>query len=681
MTGIRLFILLMVIWTRAFTQTDSVSLSRLSAKDLKKLGNNAVVQNDYGSAVDYYKAYLKFNKSDSKVQYKMADAYRMVRDYESAEKMYLKAYQSNPEKNVLALYYYADMCKSSGKYDKAKEHFAKFVKEYKGPEKTLKKQAKKEVAFCDSVRNVINQSQKFVIQHLDTSINKVHVELSPVALDENTLLYASLRTNKKEYYVEGEDSANIPVRKFYTAKKVDNEWRFEDEYMTGTYSKPGENVGNATFTPDGNKMYYTVCKPNWKGITVCAIFMTEKIKGEWTEPVKLGKSINNKNYTSTQPAVCIDPAKGNEIVYFISDRPKGKGGLDLWYFVYDKKRKLYKAPKNAGVKINTPKDELTPFFDTETRTLYFSSEGWGGMGGLDIYKVTGDNKKWTPVENLGEPINSGADDIYFSIGKNREEGFFVSNRKGGSTLKNATCCDDIYSYKHTSYIHLFVAGNVKELLKESAKQNLDSAWVDVYLIDKKNGEPVLVKSIATNKEGNYKTTLEAGKEYQLVARKPNYINTTSANLINTQNESQDRTIESNFTLSKVPSKAIAIDNINYEFDRSDLTKNSTITLDTTILKIMLLNPDIIVEISSHTDDKGSEDYNQKLSQKRAESVVAYLIAKGISRDRLKAQGYGETAPVAPNRNKDGSDNPAGRAKNRRTEFKIIGTITNFGDDN
>ncbi len=681
MTGIRLFILWMVIWTQAFTQTDSVSLSRLSAKDLKKLGNNAVVQNDYGSAVDYYKAYLKFNKSDSKVQYKMADAYRMVRDYESAEKMYLKAYQSNPEKNVLALYYYAEMCKSSGKYDKAKEHFAKFAKEYKGPEKTLKKQAKKEVAFCDSVRNVINQSQKFVIQHLDTSINKVHVELSPVALDENTLLYASLRTNKKEYYVEGEDSANIPVRKFYTAKKVNNAWHFEDEYMTGTYNKPGEHVGNATFTPDGNKMYYTVCKPNWKGITVCAIFMTEKLKGEWTEPVKLGKSINNKNYTSTQPAVCIDPAKGNEIVYFISDRPKGKGGLDVWYFVYDKKRKLYKAPKNAGVKINTPKDELTPFFDTETRTLYFSSEGWGGMGGLDIYKVTGDNKKWTPVENLGEPINSGADDIYFSIGKNREEGFFVSNRKGGSTLKNATCCDDIYSYKHTSYIHLFVAGNVKELVKESATQSLDSAWVDVYLVDKKNGEPVLVKSIATNKEGNYKTSLEAGKEYQLVARKANYINTSSANLINTQNESQDRTIERNFTLSKVSSKAIAIDNINYEFDRSDLTKNSTLTLDTTILKIMLLNPDIIVEISSHTDDKGSEDYNQKLSQKRAESVVAYLISRGISRDRLKAQGYGETAPIAPNRNKDGSDNPAGRAKNRRTEFKIIGTITNFGDDN
>lgn len=679
MTGFRLFILLMALCIRAFTQTDSVTLSRLSAKDLKKLGNNAVIQNDYGSAVDYYKAYLKLNKADSKVQYKMADAYRMVRDYESAEKMYLKAYTSNPEKNALALYYYADMCKSSGKYDKAKEHFSKFSKEYKGSEKALKKQAKKEIAFCDSIKNVINQSRKFVIQHLDTSINKAHVELSPIALDEGTLLYASLRTNKKEYYTEGEDSANMPVRKFYTAKKEGNGWRFEDEYLAGSYNKPGENVGNATFTPDGNKMYYTVCKPNWKGITVCAIFMAEKINGEWTEAVKLNKTINPKNYTSTQPAVCIDPVKGNEIVYFVSNRPKGKGGLDIWYFAYDKKRKTYKAPKNAGVKINTPKDELTPFFDAETRTLYFSSEGWGGMGGLDIYKVTGDNKKWTPVENLGEPINSGADDIYFSIGKNREEGFFVSNRKGGNALKNATCCDDIYSYKHTSYIHLFVAGNVKELLKDS-KINLDSAWIDVYLIDKKNGEPVLVKSIATNKEGNYKTSLEAGKEYQLVARKPNYINTTSANFIDTKTEATDKTIESNFTLSKVSPKAIAIDNINYEFDRSDLTNSSTLTLDTTILKIMLLNPDIIVEISSHTDDKGSEEYNQKLSQKRAESVVAYLISKGISRERLKAQGYGESAPVAPNRNKDGSDNPNGRAKNRRTEFKIIGTITNYGDE-
>lgn len=680
MTGIKLFILFLFCSAIGFSQTDSLTLSRMSAKDLKKLGNNAAMQGDHNTAIEYYQVYLKKVSRDGKVEYKIAESHRKVRDYAKAEKMYLKAYESDHTKNAMALYYYAEMCKANGKYDKAKENYTKFTKEYKGSETKLKKQAKKEITFCDSVKSIISQSQKFIVQHLDTTINKAHVELSPVSLDETTMLYASLRTNKKEYVTEGEDSSNIPVRKFYTAKKVNNTWTFENEFMAGTYNKPGENVGNATFTPDGNKMYYSVCKPNWKGITVCAIYMAEKIKDEWTEPVKLSKAINNPNHTSTQPAVCIDPIKGNEIVYFVSDKPKGKGGLDIWYFVYDKKRKTYKAPKNAGVKINTPKDELTPFFDNDTRTLYFSSEGWGGLGGLDIYKVMGDSKKWTNAENLGDPINSGADDIYYSISKNREEGFLVSNRIGGIALKNATCCDDIYSYKHTSYIHLFVAGNVKELLANNTSTNLDSALVDIYLIDKKYDAPILIKSVLVDKQGNYKAPIEAGQEYKLIAKKTGYLNNSDAVVINTKNESQDKIIENNFTLSKVSNKAIAIENINYEFNRSDLMASSTITIDTTIYKIMSLNPDIIVEISSHTDNKGSDEYNMKLSQKRAESVVNYLINKGIDRNRLKAQGYGESIPVAPNQNKDGSDNPDGRAKNRRTEFKIVGTIVNFGDD-
>ncbi|MES2762566.1 MAG: OmpA family protein [Bacteroidota bacterium] len=680
MTVIRLLIILMLSSAGSFAQTDSLAMQRMTTKDLKKLGNSFVMQGDNNSAISYYETYLKRLPSDSKVQYKLAESYRAVRDYERAEKMYLKAYTSDPEKNALALYYYAEMCKTSAKYPKAKEHYSKFLKEYKGPETTLKKQAKKEVVFCDSVSKIINQSQKFVVQHLDTTINKAHVELSPVSLDETTLLYASLRTNKKEYVTEGEDSANIPTRKFYTAKKINNEWVFENEFMAGTYNKPGENVGNATFTPDGNKMYYTACKPNWKGIVVCAIYVTEKVNGEWTEPVKLNKTINNPNYTSTQPAVAIDPAKGNEIIYFVSNKPKGKGGLDVWYFVYDKKKKIYKAPKNAGVKINTAKDEMTPFFDNDTRTLYFSSAGWGGLGGLDIYKVLGDNKKWTNAENLGEPINSGADDIYYTISKNREEGFLVSNRKGGVSLKNATCCDDIYSHKQTSYIHLFVAGNVKELLGNSTSGKLDSAMVDIYVVDKKYPEPILIKSVLVDKDGNYKTSIEAGQEYKIIAKKTGYLNTTAAAVIDTKNEAKDKTFENNFLLSKSSNKAITLENINYEFDRSELMPGSILALDTTLLKIMTLNPDIIIELSSHTDDKGSEDYNMKLSQKRAESVVNYLISKGIDKNRVKPQGYGESQPIAPNKNKNGSDNPEGRAKNRRTDFKVIGTITNFGDE-
>ena len=684
MIGIRLLILIIFCCSIGFSQTDSLTLSQMNFQDLRKLGNSAFYQNDHNSAVDYYSAYLKTHPADSKIQYKIAESFRKIRDYENAEKFYLKAYESNKIKNSIALYYYADMCKTSAKYEKAKENYSKFTKEYKGSESDLKKQAKKEILFCDSVKNLINQAQKVIVHHLDTSINKQHVELSPILLDENTLLYSSLRTNKKEYVMldEGEntDPSNIPVLKFYTAKKANNEWVYNSEFKDGPFNKSGQNVGNATFTHDKKRMYYTVCKPNMKGDMICAIYMTERTKNKWKEPIKLNDAINNPNYTSSQPAVATDPVKGNDIVYFVSNRPKGKGGLDIWYFIYEKKKKVYKEPKNAGGIINSSKDELTPFFDNDTRTLYFSSEGLGGLGGLDIYKSITDNKKWTAPENLGEPINSGADDIYYSISHNRSEGFFVSNRKGGVSLKSATCCDDIYEYKFMEYVHLFAEGNVSELLHDTPK-GIDSALVDIYLVDNKNGDPVLIKTVATDKLGNYKTSLEPGKEYKIVVKKTGYINSTEATVINTKDQIKDKKFDSKFVISKIThNKAITLENIIYEFDRSDLSKSTTEALDTTLYKILVFNPDIIVEVSSHTDDKGTDDYNLKLSQKRAESVVNYMISKGIDKSRIKAIGYGESSPIAPNKNENGSDNPEGRAKNRRTDFKIIGTITNYGDD-
>lgn len=680
MTGTRWFISIFIfVSVFGFAQIDTLQLKLTTAKDLKKRGNNAVLQDDYNSAIIYYTRYLKVQPKDSKVEFKLAECYRKIRNYEKAEFYYDKAYKGNPQKNATALFYYASMLKTHGEYDKAKESFTKFSKEYKGEEKELKKLSKQEIAYCDSAKAIAAKPPKQIVQHLDTTINKVHVELSPVSISENEMLYASLRSNQNEYVLEGDDSANVPVRKFYSAKKENGEWKFTGEFQGGEFNVAGENVGNAAFTPDRKKMYFTRCKPNWKGIMVCAIYMTQKVDDRWTEPVKLPKTINNPNYTSTMPTVAMDLQKGNEIVYYVSNRKDGgRGGLDIWYFVYSKKSKMYKAPKNAGVKINTPKNEMTPFFDNETGTLYFSSEGWGGLGGLDVYKVTGDSKKWTERQNVGQPINSGADDIYYTISKNREEGFFVSNRTGAVSLKHATCCDDIYSYKQTSYIHLKAEGNVKELLSGGTEKNIDSAYVELYMLDKAQNTEILVQSVPVDKDGNYTAHVEAGMEYKLVAKRPNYLSATDN--LSTKDKMKDETFVTNFKLTKLPTHAIAIENISYEFDKSDLTASSKNILDTTIYKIMVLNPEIVVELGSHTDSKGSTEYNQKLSQKRAESVVNYLVSKGIPAQNLKAQGYGETQPVAPNKNKDGSDNPEGRAKNRRTEFKIIGTITNFGDE-
>jgi outer membrane protein OmpA-like peptidoglycan-associated protein len=667
--AIRNIILLLFISLLSFAQTDSTELAHMNAKDLRKLGMHAILQGDPNSAVTFLEKSYKMNKGDVETQALLAEAYRLVRNYEEAEKMYALVYKNASDKYPEALFYEAEMQKSNGRYDKAKESYEKFKKEYKGEDREMKKTAAREIQFCDSAKNIAAIEKKIVIEHLEGEINKINVEASPLSLDENTMIYSAFRTDKKEYIIEG-DTNNALVRKMYLAKKVNNKWQYSGEYE-GPFNASGYNVGNPTMTPDGKRMYFTRCKPNWQGKMICAIYVTEKKGDEWSEPVKLDKKINNPKYSNTQPAVSIDPVKGNEVVYFISDNKSGKGGLDIWYFTYDVKKKEYKAPKNAGPKINTKRDEMSPFFDNETRSLFFSSQGLPGLGGFDVFKAVGDGKKFLSAENIGAPINSGADDIFYTISKNREEGFIVSNRKGAVALKNETCCDDIFSYKYTQYIHI----NIKGLIyadENGSKKNLSDATVELYSKDKVTGERFLIKTMKSSDLALYDTKIEANADYQLLVKKDGYLSNSYD--FSTRGITSSTTLEKDIPLTMIPKEPIRIPNVKYEFDKSNILEESKIALDTTVLRLMLDNPQIVVEIMSHTDSKGNDQYNLKLSQRRAESVVQYLASKGVKGERLKAKGYGESKPVAPNENQDGSDNPDGRALNRRTDFKIIGKL-------
>jgi OmpA-OmpF porin, OOP family len=666
--GIKFIIYLVLLCAYNYAQVDSNLIKKSSPKTLKKLGKNAMQQNDPEMAITCFETYLKTSPRDAKVMNLLAMNYMEIRDYDRAQVQFLKAYTTDTENQKEALYYHAQMQKSNGKYDSAKLNFQKFKKEYKGDDKQLKKQATKEIIFCDSVQNLVKTEKKMVIEHLDTTINKVNTEGAPASLDENTIVFTSLRTEKKEFILE--DDTTRPVqRKLYLAKRENNEWKFKGEYG-GNLNNPAFNTGNACFSADRKRVYFTRCKPNYKGEMTCALYVSEKKDNEWQEPVKLPKNVNNPKYTATMPAVTSDPAKGNDIIYFVSNNNEGRGGLDIWFTIYDKKKGIYKDPKNAGNKVNTTENEITPFFDQETRNLYFSSDGLGGLGGYDVFKAMGDGRKWLNTENVGQPINTGADDIYYTIAPNREEGFLVSNRKGGNTLKNSTCCDDIYRYKYTEYIKINLSGNVNELVDNSII--IKEAIVEVYIKDKKTGERFLVKTISSDELGNYKTTLEAGQDYALVVKKQDFLGNGAE--VSTRSITTSQDLVKNVSLSKEPKEPIRIPNIQYEFDKSVILESSKIAIDTTVLALMEANPEIIVEIQSHTDSKGSDQYNVKLSQSRAESVVTYLVGKGIKIERLKAKGYGESKPVAPNDKPDGSDNPDGRAMNRRTDFKIIGKL-------
>lgn len=652
----------------AFSQVDSSVILNASSKTLKKLGQSAMKQNDPSSAVQLLEPYVNKNKSDAKTKMLLAIAYMQLRDYDRAQHMYLNAYKTNKEKAPEALFYHALMLKSNMQYDSAKINFQIFKKEYKGKQKELKRFAAKEITFCDSIAALMKVKHKIIVQHLDTSINKVNTEGAPINYGNDILVYTSLRTEKKEYILEDDTSRGLK-RKLYTAKRKKGEWKFNGEFGE-IFNDLNFNVGNATFSPDRKRVYFTRCKLNYAQKMICAIYVSEKVGDQWTEPVKLPKEINHPKYTSTMPAVTTDPLKGNDIIYFVSDNKKGKGGLDLWYSVYNKKTKKYKLPKNLGSKVNTPRDEISPFYDNETRTLYFSSDGLGGLGGYDIFKSRMDGKKLTKAENIGLPINSGADDIYYTVSTQRGEGFFVSNRKGGNALKNATCCDDIYFYKESEYVQLKLSGTVSDMLDPNDK--VANALIEVYIKDKTTGEKFFVKTITTDKKGYYSTPVEAGQDYFLVVKKDDYLGSSTE--INAQTIANSKEIKTDLSLVKKPKDPVALPNILFEFDKWELLPSSKLSIDTTVFLMMNTNPELIIEIQAHTDGKGNDKYNLKLSQKRADAVVKYIISRGVDARRIKGIGYGETRPIAPNEYPDGRDNPEGRAKNRRTDFKIIGVV-------
>jgi OmpA-OmpF porin, OOP family len=648
-------------------QTDSAVVRDASGKTLRKMGRNALRQNDPNSAVTFLEAYTSKRPGSEHAEalLLLGKAYMGVRDYEKAELAFAKAYAKDDRKAIEALYYYAQMQKSNGKYDSAKIAFQKFRKTYKGEDRGMKKQATREIAFCDSISKVLAIENRIYVTRLDNSINKVNTEGAPALLDGNTLLFTSLRTDKREYETEADTSM---VRRVYVAKKINGVWKFSGEL--GAVNEDGVNTGNAALSQDGKRMYFSRCKRNMKEQMVCNIYMSEFVKGEWTEPEKLPAPVNAGKYSSSMPAVATDPLKGTDVLYFVSNRRKGKGGTDIWFSAYDRKSRKFKAPRNAGVKINTARDEITPYFDNANRTLYFSSDGHGGLGGFDIYRATGDGKRWILVQNVGRPYNSGADDIYFTVVDTGNAGFFVSNRKGGNALKNATCCDDIYEYRNSRSMRLRVNGTVRDIVDDS--QPIAQATVDLFVKDNASKEKVLVNTVLSDAAGNFTFELEPEKNYVLMVKKTDYLGTIED--MTTVNIKESRDILKTLKILKRPKEPVIIPNIRYEFDRSDLSPVARGSIDSMLIGLMTANPELIIEIQSHTDSKGTDAYNRRLSQRRAAEIVRYLVANGIDHKRLIAKGYGEDQPVAPNENPDGSDNPEGRAKNRRTQFKIIGNL-------
>jgi outer membrane protein OmpA-like peptidoglycan-associated protein len=341
--------------------------------------------------------------------------------------------------------------------------------------------------------------------------------------------------------------------------------------------------------------------------------------------------------------------------------------------------------------VNSYGDECCPFIDRNTGALYFSSNGRNGFGGYDIYRSDGSGRRWSEAFALPKPLNSSYDDTYYST-LNGKEGFFTSNRPGSLTMYNGSCCDDIFYFKYNQCVTLPAAGTVFNVTNRDIYDLLNSKYelsleyiedssaltnipVKLFLLDTETGDEIFIRQTVTDEEGRYDFNLERNKEYVIIIENYGYFDKRIT--IKGGEYNCDETIDLKETgINFLPEITVRF-NIYYEHDKSRITQDAGITIDTMLLPLFDLYPTALVEIASHTDHTGSDNYNIKVSQRRSESVVSYLISNGIDVERLVAKGYGETQPIAPNTHPDGSDNPEGRQLNRRTEFRIIGSLNSF----
>lgn len=480
-------------------------------------------------------------------------------------------------------------------------------------------------------------------------------EYLPFLTHDGERLYYTHRFYKKSRF------ANQPVRmeELCYADRINQKDNTLDKFTAGIPMEPPFNQedvdqGGISLTIDNRQMFITLCKFErtfYTSYKNCDIYTSEFIDGKWTPLVELGPEINGGATWEGQPSITSD----GRILYFASAREGGLGGIDIYYSVRNGDK--WSKAMNLGPTINTSGDDKTPFIHSDTQTLYFASNSRVGVGEFDIYHSSYlGNGQWTEPKNIGYPINTEENDLAYIVTTNGRKIFFASDQidtKGGFDIFSAPLHKDARPKKV-----LFIKG----ALYDEAGGALTNAAVELQNI--KTFE--LTKGLVDPQTGNYAvaTAYEDGEEYILTVKKQGYY--FESELI----RPSKKDIENPPQLINIKARPIEIgsrirlENIYFAFNSAEIDSTSTIAL-TNFADFLDLNPSLKVSIYGHTDNIGDDEFNLRLSERRAKAVSDYLIMKGIANERLTWKGYGETRPLASNSTK------SGRAANRRTEFEVI----------
>lgn len=635
-----------------------------------KWANGLFKAGSFYTAEEYYFQLKKEQPRNPYVTYMIAECMWMTRDYPPAAEYYAEAFDLAPEIYPEAPYKEALMRKQNGDYEKAIERFQYYIKNYKGKNKKVKLYAQRHIEGCQMALNSLNDPGRAFVKNAGPNVNTAYTELSPLPLGDTALLFATMNSNKIIEY--GKDKRKDYVSRFMWAPKEFDRTRIKDtfevamKFEDGKFNDNKYHVGNGSWSPGGSRFYFTKCLEEDSLKIKCKIWVSEfnRTRGVWAPAKELDGFINDPESSNTNPYCAMIGKK--EVLFFTSNRKlQSAGGFDIWYSVYDSARKTYRRPQNCGKKVNSWGDDITPYYDSRTNKLYFSSNGWKNIGGFDVYSAEGGPSRYTNLTNLGFPINSPADDIYYiqDPGK-KDNAYVVSNRLGSIYVKNPTCCDDIWRViKEPSF---YVKGIV---LDEVSNEIIPEVVVKMADLNTN-----VLKDTSFSREGNFMFYTPMGKNYAISADKPGYISgrTTLSTTGKSVMDPDDTTLVTIYMHKITNEFEFHVQNVYYNFDKGDFQPDSYGALDS-LVNFMNDNPSVSVEIRSYTDSKGDDEYNDELSVKRAQAVMSYMATKGIDRGRMIARGEGKRNPIKPN-TINGQDNPIGRQYNRRTEFRIIGDL-------
>ena len=654
-----------------------------------KNGDDAFNKKDYATAIDYYTKVLddttvlaelilpyevqivnlksKDFKQDtvkkskpkpvaqiSKADYlnhQLAASYRLNFDYLNASTFYKKVVDNGSYPNDL--YYYASSLMHLKKYKSAMQNLELLMSAVTND--TLKAAIKKNISSCYFALDTNSYRRRIIVKKMDTIVfNAGTSSFAPMYYGSSSkLLFTSARKGGVILDPEKQDSRYL-CDLYYTELK-DTGWMKPVNF--GRPVNTALHEGSSVVTSD-DIMFFT----RWSDANrnESFIYMAKMKDGYFYDAYKLSETVNKVGYKAMQPYVSFDGTK----LFFSSNRPGGKGGYDLYMCNIDENGLTGEA-KNLGDIINTAGDEVTPFYHTISSTLFFSSTGHVGVGGLDVFKssLNVDDSLYAKPKNLGRPINSSKDDAYFILDRVQTKGYFASDREdcpGGN-------CYDIYEFENEP-ITFDISGYVFD---SETNNPIQSALVTIKDVHN-DAEPLY---LITDDKGFYSTPLLENMEYFLKAQKKNYF--ADASNVATKGLTETTHLEKDFFLNKIPDGEIVIEGIEYDFNKATLRPKSLEILDKLYIELIQLNDNLTIEVNSHTDTRGSDILNQKLSQARAESCVAYLISKGMAKNRIIAVGYGKTKPLVSDEEiakmvPKSPEFEAAHQKNRRTTFKVTG---------